>query len=710
MTTAGKDEVQTPRDFLFEMGTEELPAAAARSAAAQAGSLALEAFSTRSIEVDPQKVSVWVSPRRISVFIKDLAAMQQDREVAERGPMASKAFDEEGHPTKAAEGFARAKGVRADELEVREHEGQKFVFAVHKREGQPTAGLLPEICTHILTGISFPKAMRWDGADMRFSRPVRWLVTKYGQETIRFDAAGIASGDQSRGHRFLSQPRITVDEASHYKQLLAENRVIVDQEERRQAVLAGLAIESGKRGASFTDPASELEEVVYLVENPSVHAGDFSEDHLRLPDRVLVTCMQSHQRYFPLVSEDGSLLAGFLYVMNGDPAAAPEITEGNERVLEGRIEDAEFSFDQDLKVGIEAMSGKLDRVVFHRRLGSLADKTSRLERLVEAFAGMVGLCDPDRQSALTAARLAKADQVSIMVQEFPDLEGYIGSVYANMEGYSAEICSAIEEHYLPVAAGGSIPGTAAGAVLAIADKVDNLVGAFAVEELPTGSRDPYGLRRAALGLAEISGRYGFDFDLIELLADAYQRFVEQKANVNREVSPVVPAFEFVCDRIQHRMVERGVPVEVVEGARASGQKSILGLVALIEALDTFRSQPRFEDLHTAFFRSSKIAAKAGADAAGTIDESLFEQDTELELFDALKGLEPRLGALIADREFEKALLLAAGIRPVVDRFFDDVLVMAEDEKLRRNRLALVSKTAGILLRLGDPMRVAAAPA
>ncbi|MDO8735984.1 MAG: glycine--tRNA ligase subunit beta, partial [Thermoleophilia bacterium] len=422
-----------PRDFLFEIGTEELPAAAARSAADQAGPLALQVFSRNHIDIEPANVSIWVTPRRIAVFISSLTTMQNARELVDRGPAASKAFDEEGKPTKASAGFARAKGVAVEDLEVRDHDGQQFVFAVRHEEGRPTVELLPEICRALLHGISFSKTMRWNSADLRFSRPVRWLVAKFGEETISFEAAGIRSGDTSRGHRFLSDPELVIDSASGYRDLMADAKVTVDQMDRRRTILEGLSLEAGKSGASFIDPAGELEEVIYLVENPSVHAGDFAEGHLRLPARVLTTCMQSHQRYFPLTGQDGTLMPGFLYVMNGDPASAPDITAGNERVLEGRIEDAEFSFDKDLATGIEKMAAGLDKVVFHRRLGSLADKTMRLESLVKIFADLVCLDDSDLRSAAAAARLAKADQVSIMVQEFADLEGYIGSVYANME-------------------------------------------------------------------------------------------------------------------------------------------------------------------------------------------------------------------------------------------------------------------------------------
>ncbi len=710
MSPARSDN-ESPRDFLFEIGTEELPAAAARSAAEQAGALSAAALVRHHIDTSPENIAIWVTPRRIAVFIKDLAPMQQTQEIVERGPIAAKAFDEEGKPTKAAMGFAKAKGIDVSQLETREHDGQQFVFAVHSKEGLPIIELLPQICDEILHGINFPKTMRWNGSGLRFSRPVRWLVAKYGSETVEFESAGLRSGGFSRGHRFLaSNASVEITEAGGYREQLKQAYVTVDQEERRESILAGLAVESGKLGASFIDPAGELEEVLYLVENPSVHAGDFAEEHLRLPGRVLTTCMQSHQRYFPLTAEDGALAAGFLYVMNGDPASAAGITEGNERVLEGRIEDAEFSFDKDLKTGIEAMASALGNVVFHRKLGTLADKTARLQTLVEVFAGLLGLDSADLKTALAAARLAKADQVSIMVQEFADLEGYIGSVYANLEGFPSDVCKAIEEHFLPTSSGGVMPSTLPGAVLAIADKADNIMGAFAVEEVPTGSRDPYGIRRAAAGLAAISAGFSFDFDLEALLAAAHRLFMEQKADVAKDASLAASAREFIFDRIQNRLAEEGVPVELVEAARAAAPESTLRLEALTTALNAFRTDPSFEDYHTAYFRCTKIAAKAGAELEHVaVDESLFEADTERQLFREILDLEPVIEQHVESMDYTTALGAAAGIRAAVDRFFDDVMVMAEDERVRNNRLALVLKVAAVLRRLGDPMRAAAAP-
>lgn len=699
------------RDFLFEIGVEELPAAAAKAAVVQAGPAAHKALAQRHLDVGAEQLQVMVSPRRIAVYIGGLAESQEDMETADRGPAAIAAFDDSGQPTKAAQGFARGKGVEVDQLQVREHKGKDFVFAVKREEGRPTIELLPDICREILAAFVFPKTMRWDDSGMRFSRPVRWLAAKFGDETVPFEAGSLESSDRSRGHRFLADPEVIINNASGYQDLMRSVKVIVDQDERRSIITSGLVEKATSLKAQYFDPAGELEEVIYLVENPGVEQGSFREEHLRLPEAVLVTAMQSHQRYFPLRDDSGDLVAAFLHVINGDPAHIDAINEGNERVLEGRLEDAEFSYGKDLDTGIDSMRDRLDDVVFHKRLGSLADKSKRLETLAGELAKQTGIEGKDRDAAVKAAQLAKADLVSIMVQEFPTLEGSMGAEYAAIDGYHADVCTAIREHYMPTASGGRVPGTLPGALLSISDKIDSLVGAFAVDELPTGSRDPYGLRRAAAGIYEICRSYELDFDLLAILLFAHRQFIDQGADVSRDGEAVSGAvFDFVNDRIQHRMVESGLPVGVFDAARAAGLTSILQLEKLAMALDRFRLEEDFDDYHTAYFRSSKIAAKAGAEFKSiAVDESLFVEDAEKSLHVAAIALKERIDVLLAEDDYPEALKAAAAIRSEVDEFFDAVMVMAEDEKVRQNRLALVSLTASILQGLGDPMKLAAAP-
>lgn len=706
MTGKSQEDAQ---GFLLEIGVEELPASAARAALLQAKDLVAGIFSERRLQFQPQQINIWVTPRRIAIFLEELGARQAAEEFAERGPRADAAFDEKGKPTKAAAGFARAKGVKVEDLETRQDGGQQFVYAVHRKEGRPAVEILPEICQKIITSMTFPKTMRWDDAGLRFPRPIRWVVAKYGAETSSLAVGGLKSSSKSRGHR-PGSGEVDIKKADSYREALRKEKVIVDQEERRSLILEGLEAEAAKRGAGFIDPKGELEEVIYLVESPSVQSGDFEERHLRLPDRVLVTAMQSHQRYFPLVDGSGSLTNGFLYVMNGDDAFAGQITEGNEMVLKGRIEDAEFSFDKDVAAGIDAMAGRLDEVVFHNRLGSLKDKCGRLVELSGYMASLLGLGENENKTLAAAAGLAKADQVSVMVHEFPELEGYMGSVYANIEGYHAAVCDAIAEQYLPSAAAGELPDSVPGAVLSVCDKIDNITGAFAIDEIPSGSRDPYGLRRASAGIVEINEKFEFDYSLIELLGFSLKLYQAQNAGINNVAEVVESAYGFICDRLQNRMVEKGMPVEVLSAARQAGIPSTNRMIALAGALDSFRTDSRFDDLHTAFFRSAKIAAKAGDEAdKAAINTELFEEDAERELFQKLDELEPRLKELTGSGDYEAALIEAAALRPEVDRYFDDVLVMAEDERLRINRLALLRRTVDLLVMLGDPMKVAAAP-
>lgn len=704
-----KAESPQSASFLLEIGVEELPAVDAIAAVRQAGDLARSALSAARLPVNEEDVAVWVTPRRIAVYVKGVPAAQAAEEVSERGPLMKVAFDEKGEPTKAAAGFARAKNVAVEELTVRGHEGQEFVFAVRRQEGRPAAEVLPELCRGLIHSFAFPRTMRWDGSDLRFPRPVRWLVAKYGELTLPFAAAGLESGDTSRGHRFLSGGEVHITAADQYQQAMMEAGVIVDQQERRRIITQGLDEEAAGRGATWADPGGKIEEVIYLTEQPGVLAGSFAEDFLRLPPRVLVTAMQSHQRYFPLMGANGTLMAGFLCVTNSAPGAASLITEGNERILAGRLDDAAFSYDRDVETGIEEMAGRLDRVVFHQRLGTLAAKAERLGRLLPEIAALVGLPAEEMEAAGAAARLAKADQVSVMVQEFADLEGYIGSVYASMAGYPEAVCQAVAQHFLPTASEGELPQSHLGAALAVCDKADSIIGAFAVDEVPSGSRDPYGLRRAALGIYEIAVRFDLDFDLKDFFRLAWRLYSEQGADLALDESVCEQAYGFVCDRIQHRLAEQGMPGELMEAARAAAINSPVRLVALAKALERFRFEPEFESLHTAFFRCSKIAAKAGEEAVANPDPALFEEEAERELFESLKVLAPAVADLAARGGWQEALKLAAGIRPAVDRFFDDVLVMAPDEAVKRNRLALVRRAAGVMLVLGDPMRVAAAP-
>jgi len=639
-----------------------------------------------------------VSPRRIAVLIKDVPGEQTPREIVQRGPAFEAAFDAEGRPTKAAEGFARAKGVSADELEVREEAGRRFVYYVARSEARPTAELLPDLCLKIVRDAYFPKNMRWGYRDLRFSRPVRWLVALWGETVIPFGIAGLVSGRTSHGHRWLGGA-VDIARPAGYVEALRSAAVVVDHREREELIWSELERAAGEEDLEVVDPSGKMEEVLFLVEQPTVARGLFAHHHLALPAEVLVTAMQSHQRYFPLVQGNGSLSNRFLYVTNGDPAWVKQITAGNERVLQGRIEDAEFSFEKDKVTGLEQMAAQLGKIVFHEKAGSMKDKTDRLVGLTAYLAEVTGAPDEVRERALEAARLAKADQVSVMVREFADLEGVMGEKYALMEGHHPEVAQALREQFLPDAAGGVVPVTAPGALLATAEKVDNIAAAFACGEPPSGSKDPYGLRRAAAGMVAIAGHHRLGYDVERLLGRAYDGLERFPGLVERE-SVVPEATAFILERLAKSLTDEGVARDTVDAVLPTS-RDFLDLRARAVALHGFRSGESWEDLVTVFTRPSNLARKLPPDEAaeatarpqGGVSPALFQAEAESALFDAWQEAATEVSVAVEAQQYVDALTALAALRPVVDRYFDDVLVMAEDEAVRLNRLRQLAAIA-----------------
>ena len=687
-----------PRDFLLEIGVEEMPASACRAAIELLPERVAGLFAAEGIEVTPDEVKVMVSPRRIAILVTDVPGEQAPRETAQRGPAYEAAFDADGNPTKACEGFARAKGVTVADLEVREEGGRRFVYHVLRSESRPTAELLPGICEKILRDMYFPKNMRWGYRDVRFSRPIRWLVALWGEAVIPFAYAGLVAGRTSRGHRWLGGP-VDISCPADYLDALRSVAVVADHREREALIRSGLELKAAEQGLKVIDPAGKLEEVLFLVEWPTVAEGEFSARHLSLPPEVLETAMQSHQRYFPLVDQAGVLSHKFLYVSNGDPAWLEQITAGNEKVLEGRIEDAEFSFEKDKATGLERMVQQLDKIVFHVKVGTMKDKTERLVALVRYLADVTGVSGEVRAHALEAARLAKADQVSVMVREFPDLEGIMGETYALMEGRPPEVARALREQFLPDAAGGAVPETLPGALLATAEKVDNITAAFACDEPPTGSKDPYGLRRAAAGMVAIAMKHGLRYELGELLELAYDGLERFPGLVDRSVV-VEEAAAFILERLAKSLTDEGLPRDTVEAVLPTS-RVFLDLRERAIALQTFRQDPRWEDLVTAFTRPANLArqlpreaaAQAATLPAGGVSPELFQAEAEAALFAAWQAADAQVRAAVAEGRYGDALSALAGLRPQVDRYFDEVLVMVDDEALRTNRLRLLAGIA-----------------
>jgi glycyl-tRNA synthetase beta chain len=608
--------------LLLEIGVEELPASACREALAQ-----LPELTRAQLGADP--TAVYVGPRRLTVVVDDLPDPSATRWL--KGPPVSA-------PDKAREGFARRHGVAPGELE--EQDGFLGV-----RVPGPALG---ERLQKLVEGLTFGKSMVWITGGPRFSRPVRWLLAKHDSETVEFEAAAVRSGTTTFGHRFTAH-ELEIPDAGAYLGLLRNAGVEPDHEKRRRRILAGLdAI------GAWSDPGGKLEEVVHLVESVTVIPGSFHERFRQLPERVVVTAMQSHQRYFPLGGNR------FAFVANGgDPDV---VRAGNEQVLEGRLDDAEFTFERDRAKGIDALAERLGAITFFQGAGTLAEKTERVMQLVTVLGG--------GDAAREAARLAKADQASELVREFADLEGYIGAEYARLAGYPELVCKAIEEQYLPDSSGGPLPSTGAGLALAAADKLDTLTIAFSLGHRPTGSRDPYGLRRAAIGLNRIA--------------------VEGKLRIERGL--LEPELrDFVEERLEGLL---DVPVEFVRAARASGVEDLASVAALARHLAAL-PEDRLAPVHEVYTRAARISGPAD-DAA--LRPELIAEPSEQALADALGGLETekvRLG------DYDGAFDSAAALAPVVERFFVDVLVMAEDSEVRANRLRLLRDVKHKVGMLGD---------
>ena len=635
--------------LLFEIGCEELPASACREAERELSRRWLPAFGGKG--------AVLVGPRRIALHATALPKREPDEWI--KGPP-------EQLRDKAAAGFARKHGVSVKKLKVRDG----FLGLV--QPGRPLAEALPERLREIVSELAFSKSMVWQAGGLRFSRPVRWLCAKLDGETIELEVAGVRAGGRSHGHRF-AHGEVDVSHADAYVDALRAAGVEPDQEARRRLIVEGLDEIGG-----WSDPAGVLEEVVYLVESPVVLAGRFDERFLELPAPVVRTAMQSHQRYFPLEG------ARFAFVANGgDPAT---VIAGNERVLEGRLEDAHFTFERDVSRGIEALLGDLDAITFAAGAGTFADKSVRLRALAEVVGG--------GEASREAARLAKADQAAELVREFPDLEGVIGAEYARLAGYPEAVCVAIEEQYLPDSADGPLPRTEPGRVLAAAEKVDNLTVAFALGQRPTGSRDPHGLRRAAIGLCRLAVEGGLGIDVGPLVARDLALLVEQQAEVKDDPSDVV---DFVLERLEGLL---DVPVEFVRAARAGAVTDLGAVARLAETLAAEASSEAFERAYVAFDRSNRLAGKTDG-AAAALDPALATDEAELALIDALAHASPRIEAAVSERSFAAAIAAAAELGPPVDRFFDEVLVMAEDASVRANRLRLLLDVRDAVGAVGD---------
>ncbi len=678
-------------ELFLEIGTEEIPAAFLPKAMAD-----LETLIRKELEaarILHGEVRTLATPRRLVLLVRDVVERQPDAEVTALGPAKKVAFDGEGKPTRAAEGFAKGQGVDLAQLTVATTEKGEYVAVTKRIVGQPTADILPEILLRLVGAIPFRKSMRWGDLEVRFARPMHWVVALHDGVVVPFSFGAVKSGSASRGHRFMANTTFPVRDFEHYLAECERHFVIPEPEKRKEIIRREVLQAARAAGGQVLSDEDLLDQVTFLVEYPSVVCGSFEREFLQVPKEVLITSMREHQRYFSLVNEQGALLPHFITVNNTlaeDPAV---VTRGNERVLRARLSDARFFFEEDKKVSLADRVEGLKSVVYQAKLGTSYEKMERFRALAGSLAARI--CPDLCAQVDRTAYLCKADLVSGMVGEFPELQGVMGREYALLGGEEPVVAMAIHEHYLPNQAGGDLPSSAVGACVSIADKLDTICGCFGVGLIPSGTADPYALRRSAIGIIAIVLDKKYDLSLAALVDEALallrSRLTRDEATVRNDV------LDFFRGRYVNQLAGR-YPVDTVEAAVAVSCDNLNETVARIAALAIFKERPDFEPLAVAFKRVGNIV-KEGTDMP--VQAGLFQEQAEHDLYAAVQSVAATVGERIASRDYLTALTEISGLRGAVDAFFDRVMVMAEDEAVRNNRLALLTGIARMVGAIAD---------
>ncbi|MBR4903193.1 MAG: glycine--tRNA ligase subunit beta [Selenomonadaceae bacterium] len=671
--------------LLLEIGTEEIPAHAMPAILNQLKDLAEKNLKESRIEFG--EVKTLGTPRRLALLVDDVASNQADVEEEKRGASAKIAFDKDGKPTKAAIGFANKNKVRPEDLIVRDG----YIYAVIREQGKSSAEIFKTLLPKIICDLSFPNNMRWGNLDFKFIRPLRWIVALFGEEIIPFEVANVKSGNVSRGHRFLSKGDFEIATAGDYVKTCAENFVIVDQMQRREMITAQInEVAANKNGVTeITDDL--LEEVLYLVEYPTALAGAFEEKYLKLPAEAVITPMRDHQRYFPVKTADGKLLPLFITVRNGGKDYLDIVQHGNERVLKARLEDAQFFFNEDRKKSLEAHRDKLKTVVFQEGLGSVYEKTERLVTLVKKISEMLNV---DAANSIRAAQLSKADLVTGMVTEFTELQGVMGREYAKLDGEVSEVCAAIDEHYMPRFAGDTQPKTTAGKILSLADKIDNIVATFSRNLIPTGSQDPFALRRQALGIVNLLTAARWSISLSEVVELAMD-LLKITDTVGREKIQKEFA-DFIRLRVKN-VLSNSTRYDIID-AVIEDVDNIFAVTLKAAAVEQFlKTSDAIKNIQS-FVRVSNLAKKA---ESTELNAELFTLDAEKILYQAFAAVKVVAEELIDKKDYLGALDALKKLSAPIDSFFDSVMVMDEDLTVRKNRLALLKSADNLLAKIAD---------
>jgi glycyl-tRNA synthetase beta chain len=687
------------KNYLLEIGVEELPARFVGDALEQLQTNTSNFLKEERISYNSMKV--YSTPRRLTLIVEGLEDKQEDLKETVKGPAKKIAFDSDGNPTKALLGFMRGQNIDIASIYVEEHNGIEYVYADVVKEGKEIEEILKGNIPNIIKSINFPKSMRWGGKNIRFARPIRWLVSLLDDKIVSFDLEGIEASNITKGHRFLGSNRIELNNVDEYVEALRKNFVIVDQEERKDIIKYGSERLAKEKGGNLQQDENLLDEVTNIVEYPTPMIGRIKEEYLSLPADVVITPMKEHLRFFPVLDDKKRLLPYFITVRNGNDDFIETVIKGNEKVLGARLEDARFFYMDDVKRPLESYVDDLQRIVFQEKLGTLYDKTKRVQNLGIKIGEYLEVGEETERNIERAGYLSKADLVTKMVSEFTELQGKMGMEYARCSEENEIVSLAIFEQYLPRFAGDELPTTTAGSVLSIADKMDTISGLFAIGIHPTGSQDPFGLRRQALGIINIILDKKLNLSINELVETALYFYVEVNGlafDYNRVKDEII---EFFSGRIRNMFMDMGIRYDIVEAVISTNTDDIYDMKIRANKLNEWLKKEGLSEILSAFNRVANLAEKAISDE---VQRDLLTED-EIELYESFNNVEEKINSSIDKKEYDKALDQLVVLKEPIDKFFDKVMVMVDDEKIRNNRLGLLKKIYDTMLQICDLSKI-----
>lgn len=686
--------------YLLEIGVEELPARHIPQALEQLENNARKVLEGERIKFG--EIKVYNTPRRLTLIIEDISETQETLEELSKGPSKKIAFDEEGNPTKALEGFMRGRGVSLEDIIIQELNGEEYIYANVVEEGKSTKEVLKNEMPQVIRNINFPKSMTWGGKNIRFARPIRWLVSLFNDEVVGFDLEGISIGNISQGHRFLGKKDIEIKNVDEYIDLLKENYCIVDQKERKDIIQYGSErLARGKGGTLLLDEEL-LDEITNIVEYPTPMIGEIKSEYLDLPDEVIITPMKEQLRFVPVVDNDKKLLPYFVTVRNGNDEYIDTVIKGNEKVLGARLEDAKFFYDEDKSIPLENYVEDLKNVIYQEKLGTVHDKVERLISLSGRIADYLEVGKTTKENLKRAAYLSKADLITKMVDEFAELQGKMGMEYALNSGENEIVSLAIYEQYLPRFAGDELPTTTAGAILSIADKLDTIAGSFAIGIQPTSSQDPYGLRRQALGVINIILDKNLSLSLSNIIDSSLYNFVEKNGLVFNDKKVKEEIIEFFNGRLRNMFLDMGIRYDIVDGLLSTEIEDIYDLFIRAEQINSYLNEDGLDDVLSTFNRVINISKDS---KNGEIKEELLKEKEEIKLYNAFNNIEEDFNNLLNRKKYREALEILINLNEPVNNFFDNIMVMVDDEDIKNNRLNLLGKISNNMLKICDLSKI-----